>query len=168
MSAVRSEFPVMAEGWLKNHFQRIYPLAVEQDTHRGPQGHRLRLICASTRYLHCFSLQFLISALLFLTSSVVFCNILHWHWQKQQSLEGKYAKLLSDFLSVQLKLIVGEEPANITVYVLCLRLSSILNTGKARRVILTLLKCIFAITLLNKNIQSYWYLSVFSFKIIFI
>lgn len=49
------------EGWLKNHFQHIYPLAVEQDTPRGPWSCPLRLICASIPHPHCFSLQFLIS-----------------------------------------------------------------------------------------------------------
>lgn len=66
------------EGWLKNQFQHIYPLAVEQDTPSGPWGQPLRLICASIPHPHCSSLQFLFSTLLSLLPPllwyfVIFC-----------------------------------------------------------------------------------------------
>lgn len=85
----------------KNNFQHIYPLAVVQDTPSGPWSQPLRLnMCfySPPSFLYNPSFHSVISSPSPSSSSsaLVFCCILHWHRQKQQSLEGKYAKLLYD------------------------------------------------------------------------
>lgn len=85
----------------KNYFQHIYPLAVVQDTPSGPWSQTLRLnMCfySPPSFLYNPSFHSVIYSSSPSSSSsssaLVFCCILHWHSQKQQSLEGKYAKLL--------------------------------------------------------------------------
>lgn len=89
------------EGWLKNQIQHIHPLAVEQDTPGTPRGCPLRLIYASTPppsllFIKIPLFHRVISSSSSFSPALAFCYILHFHWQKQQEPQGKYAKLLSD------------------------------------------------------------------------